>query len=90
MISDVSVGLRTGEAYASWPRVPNSMPYQGSRMRVRIRSDRGDIPCFWSSDGKTCSMFQNSTAVTGARSLALYAAGEGEVVFRNFIYRGLD
>ena len=28
--------------------------------------------------------------LAGARRVSLYAAGQGEVIFRNFKYRGLD
>lgn len=93
MLGDVQVGLRTGEAFAYWPRVPNAMAWTGNRMVVRIRNDCGDISCYYSKDGKDWSQYPNSTSVTGGRSgrtVSLYAAGQGEVVFRHFKYRGLD
>jgi hypothetical protein len=34
-------------------------------------------------------MFENSSAVVAVNRVSLYAAGTGEVVFRNFKYRGL-
>jgi len=87
---DVTVGLRHGEAFAYWPRVPNALPWSGDRIFVRIRNDRGDVTCYFSPDGQRWTPSQNSTSVSGARSVSLYAAGEGDVVFRGFKYRGLD
>jgi hypothetical protein len=49
-----------------------------------------DISESYSMDGKTWIPFDNATRVTEARRLYLYAAGTGDVVFRNFKYRGLD
>jgi len=85
-----TAGLRMGEAFAYWPRVPNAIPWTGNRIFVRIRNDRGDVSCYYSVDGERWTQFENSTSVSGARSVSLYAAGEGEVVFRGFKYRGLD
>jgi len=85
-----TAGLRRGEAFAFWPRVPNALPWTEDRIFVRIRNDRGDVTCYYSADGEQWTPFANSTSVSGARSVSLYAAGEGEVVFRNFEYRGLD
>jgi beta-xylosidase len=91
MIGPVNAGLRKGEAFGYWPSVPNAMPWEKNRISVRIRNDRGDISFFWSSDGTTWQHFANGGAVNQpTRSLSLYASGEGEVVFRNFRYRGLD
>jgi len=90
MIATVNAGLRKGEAFGYWPSIPNAMPWESNRIQVRIRNDRGDISFFWSRDGRTWNQFANSGAVAGSRSVSLYAAGEGEVVFRNFRYRGLD
>lgn len=84
------VGLRAGEAFAYWPRVPNALPWTGDRIFVRIRNDRGDVTCHYSRDGESWTQFENSTRVPAARSVSLYAAGEGAVIFRNFKYRGLD
>jgi xylan 1,4-beta-xylosidase len=90
MLGDVKVGLRNEEAFAYWPRVPNAIPWTGERIFVRIRNDCGDISCYYSKDGQKWSQYGNSTSVTGSRSVSLYAAGEGDVIFRNFKYRGLD
>ncbi len=85
-----TAGLRKGEAFAYWPRVPNSMPWVGDRIFVRVRNNRGDVSCSYSADGQKWTQFANSTEVGRATRVALYATGEGEVVFRSFKYRGLD
>jgi beta-xylosidase len=90
MIGTVNAGLRKGEAFGYWPSIPNALPWAKNRISIRIRNDRGDISFFWSSDGSNWRRFPNGGAVTSPRSLSLYAAGEGDVVFRNFRYRGLD
>jgi len=90
MISSANAGLRKGEVFGYWPSIPNAMPWDGSRASVRIRNDHGDISFYWSRDGQSWHQFGNAGAVSGSRGLSLYAAGQGEVVFRNFRYRGLD
>jgi xylan 1,4-beta-xylosidase len=85
-----TVGLRKGEAFATWPGQANYLDWSGNRIFVRIRNVKYDVTCFYSTDGKKWTPFDNSTYVTDGRRLSLYAAGEGEVVFRNFKYRGLD
>ncbi len=83
-------GLRSGEAFAYWPRVPNAVPWKGEDIFVRIRNDRGDVTCYYSSDGKRWTQFANATSVPAARSVSLYASGKGDVIFRHFRYQGLD
>jgi beta-xylosidase len=83
-------GLRKGEAVAYFERMNNYLKCTGNRMFVRIRNANQDVSFFHSLDGKTWTQFDNSTAVAGARGISLYAVGQGEVVFRNFKYRGLD
>jgi beta-xylosidase len=90
MIGTVNAGLRKGEVFGYWPSIPNAMRWESNRVQVRIRNDRGDVSFYWSTDGKSWNQFANSGAAAGSRSLSLFAAGQGEVVFRNFRYRGLD
>jgi xylan 1,4-beta-xylosidase len=90
MIGTVNAGLRKGEAFGYWPSIPNALPWAKNRISIRIRNDRGDISFFWSADGASWRRFPNAGAVSSPRSLSLYAAGEGEVVFRTFRYRGLE
>src|SRR5208337_3872793 len=85
-----TVGLRKGEAFATWAGQANYLHWSGNRIFVRIRNMKYDVSCFYSTDGKTWTPFPDSTYVNDGRSLSLYAAGEGAVVFRNFKYRGLD
>jgi len=85
-----TVGLRKGEAIATWGGQANYLNWSGNRIFVRFRNMRYDVSCFFSADGKSWTPFDNSTYVTDGRRLSLYAAGEGEVVFRNFRYRGLE
>jgi beta-xylosidase len=84
-----SVGLRKGEVF----RNGNHGDYVGSKethLFLRLLDMNYDISAFYSVDGKTWVPFDNSAYVTEGRRLFLYAAGTGEVVFRNFKYHGLD
>ncbi|MFB3777483.1 MAG: family 43 glycosylhydrolase [Bryobacteraceae bacterium] len=83
-------GLRKGEAVAYFGRMNNYAKWAANRIFVRIRNEKQDISFHYSPDGKTWTQFENSTAVAGARRVSLYAVGQGEVVFRDFRYRGLD
>lgn len=85
-----TVGLRKGETLATWAGQANYVNWRENRIFVRIRNMKYDISCFYSTDGKTWIPFENSTYVPDARRLSLYAAGEGQVVFWNFKYRGLE
>jgi beta-xylosidase len=86
----VNAGIRKGEAFAFWQGVPVSVPWKENRLFVRIRNNSGDVSVSYSADGKQWTPFDNSTTAPGVRSISLYAAGEGEVVFRNFKYRAFD
>jgi xylan 1,4-beta-xylosidase len=85
-----TVGLRKGQAFATWAGQANYMNWTGDHIFVRLRNLNYDIEAFHSTDGKNWIPFENSTYVTDGRRLSLYAAGEGKVTFRNFKYRGLD
>ena len=85
-----TAGLRKGQALATWFGQANYLDWPGNTLYMRVRNDRFDVSCFHSTDGKTWTPFPNSTEVDAARYVSLYAAGEGEVIFRNFEYRGLD
>ncbi len=85
-----STGLRPGEAFAAWPRVPCQTPWDGDRIVVRLRSEHGDVSCTYSADGVQWTPFENSTRVADIQTISLYAAGHGKVTFRNFRYRGLE
>ena len=85
-----TVGLRDGQTIATWSGVANYVVYGTHRIFVRLRSIHYDVSCDYSSDGKEWMPFPNATEVTGGSRLSLYAAGSGQVVFRNFEYRGLD
>ena len=85
-----AAGMRNGEAFATWSGVANYAKWGTGRIFIRLRNQRSDISVAYSADGKTWTHFPNSTAVAEGRRLSLYAAGEGDVVFRNFQYRGLE
>lgn len=85
-----TAGLRKGEAIATWAGQANYLNWSGNHIFVRIRNMKYDISAFYSTDGKQWTPFDNSSYVPDGRRLSLYAAGEGEVVFRNFRYRGLE
>lgn len=69
------------------------------RIFIRMRNDRHIVTFHTSPDGQEWTKFEAGMEVSGYHhnvaygflSLrpALYAAGEGEVIFRNFIYRAL-
>ena len=71
----------------------------GQRVWLRLRNDRHIVTLDYSADGKTWERYDRAIEVSGYHhnvaydflSLrpALYAAGEGEVRFRNFKYRAL-
>jgi xylan 1,4-beta-xylosidase len=88
--SYAAAGMKQGQAFAKWQGVPNEMPWTGNRILVQIRNDHADVTCKYSKDGKVWVPFDNSTSVAGASRVGLYAAGQGEAIFRNFKYRGLD
>jgi xylan 1,4-beta-xylosidase len=85
-----TVGVRKGQAFATWAGQANYTDWKGGRIFVRLRNRNYDITCFYSADGKNWTQFFNATHLTEGRRLSLYAAGEGQVTFRNFKYRGLD
>jgi beta-xylosidase len=75
-------------------------PHLGRRVWMRLRNDRHIVTMDYSADGVTWTRFDRTIEVSGYHhnvaydflSLrpALYAAGGGEVRFRNFIYRALS
>ncbi|HYQ57772.1 MAG TPA: family 43 glycosylhydrolase [Draconibacterium sp.] len=85
-----TAGIRKGEIFATWGGVANYLDYGNSRVFVKIMNMNGDVSCFYSTDGKNWSMFENSTSVTNGYTISLYAAGEGDVIFKNFKFRGLN
>jgi beta-xylosidase len=86
------VSLRKGETFlTSWTQHRDDVESKETHLFLRLRDINYDISAFYSTDGKTWIPFDNaSTYVTDGRRLFLYAAGTGEVVFRNFKYHGLD
>jgi hypothetical protein len=54
------------------------------------QQDNACPACHHSRDGINCTPFGKSTAVAYARNVSLDAAGEGEMCFHNFSYRGLE
>jgi xylan 1,4-beta-xylosidase len=81
-----TVGLRNGKTF----NTTDTVEFKGTHLFIRLRNSKYDISESYSMDGKTWIPFDDSTRVTEGRRLFLYAAGTGEVVFRNFKYRGLD
>jgi beta-xylosidase/mannose-6-phosphate isomerase-like protein (cupin superfamily) len=80
---------------------PGSKPaHLGQRVFIRLRNDRNILTMFHSGDGRQWQRFDRAIDVSGYHhnvaydflSLrpALYAAGTGEVRFRNFKYRSLE
>ncbi len=73
-------------------------PY-GTHMKMRLRNDRHIVSFHTSADGKVWKRFDRGMEVSGYHhnvrggflmlKPGFYAAGEGEVRFKNFIYRAL-
>ena len=71
----------------------------GTRMKMRLRNDRHIVAFHTSKDGAVWKRFDRGMEVSGYHhnvrggflmlKPAIYAAGTGEVRFRNFIYRAL-
>ena len=69
-------------------------------LRLRLRNDRHIVTISYSADERTWTRFGTAMEVSGYHhnvageflSLrpAIYAAGTGEVRFRQFVYRALD
>lgn len=74
-------------------------PHLGQRLWIRLRNDRHIVTLDYSADGRSWQRYDRAIEVSGYHhnvaydflSLrpALYAAGDGEVRFRNFTYRAL-
>ena len=74
-------------------------PHLGNHLFMRLRNDRHIVTMFYSVDGTPWERYDRAIEVSGYHhnvaydflSLrpALYAAGTGEVRFRNFKYRAL-
>ena len=79
-----TVGLRKGQALATWGGQSNYLNWDGNHIFIRIRNRKYDVSCFYSTDGKNWTPFANSTHVTEGRRLSLYGAGTGEVMFQEF------
>lgn len=84
-----TVGLKTGECYLDYPGHDYHHPWEGQRAFLQLRNNQYDVTCYHSTDGVKWTPFPKSAEVTNGRRVSLFAAGEGEVQFRNFVYRGL-
>ncbi len=95
------VALRKGEALTYLRASPGDrVPFSGDSLRVRVRNVEHDVSFFWSADGRAWTKFEGGTEMSGYHhdgqdgwgtlKIALFAAGRGEVAFRDFRYRGLD
>ncbi len=95
------VALGRGEALTYVRASPGDrMPVSADRIWIRVRNLEHDVSFFWSADGRSWTKFEGGAEMSGYHhdgqdgwgtlKIALFAAGRGEVVFRNFRYRGLD
>lgn len=95
------VALRKGEALTYVRSSPGDRtPFPGDRLRVRVRNVDHDVSFFWSADGRVWTKFEGGAEMSGYHhdgqdgwgtlKIALFAAGRGEVEFRDFRYQGLD
>lgn len=83
-----TAGIRKGQIFATWNSVANYLDWDDYHIFIKIRNNNADISCFYSTDGKNWKMFENSTSVTNGNNISLYAAGKGDVIFKNFKYLG--
>lgn len=88
------VALKDGELFLYWRsrRFPG-VAYEGERVFLKLWNLNHDVVLFYSSDGETWHKFGRSIEVSaghGRLRVCLYAAGKGDVLFRNFRYHGLD
>lgn len=88
--SFATAGIRKGQLFATWGGVANYLDWSSLHIYIKIRNINADISCFYSTDGEKWQMFENSTSVTNANTISLYAAGQGDVIFKNFKFRSLD
>lgn len=87
-------GARTGQALVFWhSRQVERAPITGERLFLRLVNREQDVAIYYSGDGRVWRRFDRGMDVGAGEwplKLGLYAAGEGEVVFRDFRYHGLD
>jgi hypothetical protein len=67
---------------------------------LRLRNIQNDAAAYFSADGLAWTKFETGFDMSGyhreilggwgSLRVALFAAGEGTVIFKNFRYRGLD
>lgn len=94
------VGFREGEAFA-WRRAARSsgVDWERRRARLRVVNDRHQVAVFVGRDGGEWTRIPKGMDVSGYHHnvfggfmglrVALYAAGEGDVTYREFRYREL-
>ena len=84
-----TAGIRKDELFATWGGVANYVAWNGSHIFVKIRNINSDVSCFYSTDGNNWTMFKNSTSVSNASNISLFATGKGDVIFKNFKFKGI-
>ena len=62
---------------------------RGNKIYLKIRNYRQDLSFFGSTDGKTWTHFQNGVRA-GDYTVKLFVTGDGEAMFSNFTYVGLE
>ena len=77
--------------FAVWRLRNSDIPIeQNSKVFLKIRNWRKDISFYCSLDGKKWRKFNVGTRIDNSYRIALFAAGDGDVTFRNFKYTGLE
>lgn len=95
--------VKKGSAFTYWvARQHTRADFNGNHIFLRFRNIENDVALFYSSDGMNWQQFDKSIEVSSTYDLGrvsrsfdtlritLYASGQGDVVFRNFKYRGID
>jgi len=93
--------LRRGEVLSYLRSRPDCrIAWTAGRAFLKLRNLQHDVAAFTSADGRTWTRFETGFEMSGFHHdtfagwstlrVALFAAGEGTVVFRNFRYRGLE
>jgi xylan 1,4-beta-xylosidase len=72
-----------------WRMRDNQYPTKSTKVFLKIKNWRKDLSFYYSHDGENWLQFNSGLRLTGS-GIRLFAAGNGEAIFHNFYYRGLE
>jgi len=86
--------VKQRRAFTYWrSKVHTSAKWAKNHIVLKLRNLNHDVALYYGDDSGNLKKFDKGIEVSrsfGTLRIALYAAGQGEVVFRNFKYHGLD